>query len=188
MKRQDFKEITEEYVKFCEKLIKNNGVCTSNTNCCECPFSSYNAINGEPCCPNNYSGDTGLGVEDVKLVKSAQEFLQLFERPKYTTTNPILNEKLKNGDKEVTKLVEKTFEIFKDNVNSPNHYKLEGLDIESIDVIFAVVRSIKNGVIADCVGNILKYVMRAEKKNGLEDYKKARKYLDWCIEEKEEKK
>ncbi|MCF2611621.1 DUF3310 domain-containing protein [Fusobacterium perfoetens] len=99
-----------------------------------------------------------------------------------------LNEKIKTLEEELqqkdnsSKLRKELKE--KDNVNSPNHYKLEGLDIESIDVIFAVVRGIKNGVIADCVGNILKYVMRAEKKNGLEDYKKARKYLDWCIEEK----
>ena len=33
-----------------------------------------------------------------------------------------------------------------------------------------------------CLGNILKYLIRAEKKNKLEDYKKANKYLDWIIE------
>jgi len=31
------------------------------------------------------------------------------------------------------------------------------------------------------IGNVLKYVMRAEKKNGIEDYKKARWYLNWII-------
>lgn len=72
-----------------------------------------------------------------------------------------------------------------DKINSPAHYKLDGLNIESIDIIFAVVRKIENGVIAVCVANVLKYVIRAQKKNGLEDYKKARKYLDWIIKEYE---
>ena len=31
-------------------------------------------------------------------------------------------------------------------------------------------------------GNIIKYVSRAAHKNGLEDYKKARVYIDWLIE------
>ena len=31
-------------------------------------------------------------------------------------------------------------------------------------------------------GNVLKYMMRWKKKNGIEDLQKARKYLDWLIE------
>ena len=38
------------------------------------------------------------------------------------------------------------------------------------------------GFIAFWLGNILKYLIRAEKKNGKEDYKKAAKYLEWVIE------
>lgn len=34
-------------------------------------------------------------------------------------------------------------------------------------------------------GNTLKYILREAKKNGLEDLKKARKNLDWLIEEME---
>ncbi|EGL48396.1 hypothetical protein HMPREF9964_1383 [Streptococcus dysgalactiae subsp. equisimilis SK1249] len=34
-------------------------------------------------------------------------------------------------------------------------------------------------------GNMIKYVLRFQKKNGLEDLKKARKNLDWLIEEME---
>ena len=33
------------------------------------------------------------------------------------------------------------------------------------------------------LGNALKYQLRFQKKNGLEDLKKARKNLDWLIEE-----
>lgn len=159
MRKEDFKSITKEHIEFCKDLLSRK-----RNNCSLCPLSSYNAVNNGTCASNGYAY-TGVSCLENKLaMKSAKEFLELFE-----------------GDFIEDK---KTFEVLKDNINSPNHYKLEGLDIESIDVIFAVVRGINNGVIADCVGNILKYIMRAEKKNGLEDYKKARKYLDWCIEEK----
>lgn len=72
-----------------------------------------------------------------------------------------------------------------DKIKSPNHYKLEGLGIESIDIIKS--RLGKDGFKAFCVGNVIKYILRAEKKNGLEDYKKSRQYLDWIIEEAENK-
>lgn len=66
-----------------------------------------------------------------------------------------------------------------DNVNNPNHYKL-GCGIESIEIIKKVLGT--QGFVAFCLGNILKYLIRAEKKNGKEDYKKAAKYLEWVIE------
>ena len=66
-----------------------------------------------------------------------------------------------------------------DNVNNPNHYKL-GCGIESIKIIETVLGA--QGFVAFCLGNILKYLIRAEKKNGKEDYKKAAKYLEWIIE------
>lgn len=71
-----------------------------------------------------------------------------------------------------------------DNVNSPKHYALEGLDIEAIDVIRSVLGPDKfQGY---CRGNVIKYLLRAEHKNGLEDLKKARVYLNWEIESVEE--
>ena len=66
-----------------------------------------------------------------------------------------------------------------DNINNPNHYKL-GCGIESIEIIKKVLGL--KGFVAFCLGNILKYLIRAEKKNGKEDYKKAAKYLEWVIE------
>lgn len=68
-----------------------------------------------------------------------------------------------------------------DNIKSPKHYKLEGLNIESIDVIRATLG--REGFKAFCKGNIMKYLIRAEKKNGTEDYRKAKTYLDWYLEE-----
>lgn len=74
-----------------------------------------------------------------------------------------------------------------DNVNNPKHYELEidGEKVNTLKMVQAVIRPIENGVVASAVKDILKYVIRAEKKNGLEDYKKARFYLDEIIKELE---
>lgn len=69
----------------------------------------------------------------------------------------------------------------KDNIN-PNHYK-QG-NIECIDAIESAVIN-KKGIEAVCVGNIIKYLWRYENKNGLEDIKKAKWYLNRLIEIKE---
>jgi hypothetical protein len=70
------------------------------------------------------------------------------------------------------------------NIKSPKHYKLEGLNVESIEVIKSVLG--QEGFKAFCKGNTMKYLIRAEKKNGLEDYKKAQTYLNWYLKECEE--
>ena len=67
-----------------------------------------------------------------------------------------------------------------DMVNSPAHYKLDGLDIESKDVLKSVLGA--KGYVHWACGNAMKYIFRWEKKNGLEDLKKARKNLDFAIE------
>ena len=56
------------------------------------------------------------------------------------------------------------------------------LGIEVKDIIFEVTKDMK-GKEAVCVGNILKYVMRARKKNRIEDYKKAYEYLGYLLKE-----
>ena len=70
------------------------------------------------------------------------------------------------------------------NIKSPEHYKLEGLNVESIEVIKSVLG--QEGFKSFCKGNTMKYLIRAEKKNGLEDYKKAQTYLNWYLKECEE--
>ena len=69
------------------------------------------------------------------------------------------------------------------NVNHPEHYQSGGL--ETIDVIKAFTLS-SNAYEGFLVGNILKYICRFKKKNGVEDLKKARWYLDELIKECEE--
>lgn len=69
-----------------------------------------------------------------------------------------------------------------DAINNPKHYIIEGLEpYQSIDVVKSVLG--KTGFKFFCIGNALKYLIRAEKKNGLEDYRKAKKYIEWIIEE-----
>lgn len=65
----------------------------------------------------------------------------------------------------------------KDMVNSPSHYKLDGLNIETVDVIKAVLGPVM--FVGWCLGNALKYMLRSKKKNGLEDLKKGVKNLSW---------
>jgi Fe2+ or Zn2+ uptake regulation protein len=63
-------------------------------------------------------------------------------------------------------------------VENPPHYTAGG--IETIDAIFAAVEGLP-AKMAVCVGNIIKYVWRFSRKNGLEDLYKARWYLDKLI-------
>jgi len=66
-----------------------------------------------------------------------------------------------------------------DNVNHPSHY-ISKKGIEAIDVIEAFTEGL-NGIYATDTANVLKYIMRWPHKNGLEDLKKARWYLDHLI-------
>ena len=68
-----------------------------------------------------------------------------------------------------------------DKVNSPDHYKLRGLDIEAIDVIRGALT--EDEFRGFCKGNVLKYTIREGHKNGDEDLKKAKKYLDFLEED-----
>lgn len=64
-----------------------------------------------------------------------------------------------------------------DAVNHPNHY-CKG-NVECLDAIKAALGDKYEGFLA---GNVLKYVYRYPDKNGVEDCKKARFYLDKLIE------
>jgi hypothetical protein len=69
-----------------------------------------------------------------------------------------------------------------DNVNHPSHYT-QG----SIECIDAIEESTKGllGISAVCVANVIKYIWRYKFKNGIEDLKKARWYLDKLISHEE---
>lgn len=72
-----------------------------------------------------------------------------------------------------------------DNVNHPAHYASASNGIECIDAIEAATEDL-NGLEAVCTANVLKYIWRWKRKNGIEDLKKARWYLEKLIEKLEE--
>ena len=162
MKREDFKKITEKHIETARELINTNGMC-ENIKCYDCPFDEFNNKKGLGCGKAGYAthGASCYG-EDEKLLQSANDFLEMCRN-----TGTFIGEGT----------------IAEDKIKSPNHYKLEGLNCETIDVVKA--RLGKEGFKAFCVGNVIKYVLRAEKKNGLEDYKKSKQYLEWIIEGEE---
>jgi hypothetical protein len=66
-----------------------------------------------------------------------------------------------------------------DNVDKPAHYNAGG--IEAIDYIKQQLGH--EGFIAYCEGNVIKYGHRWRYKNGVEDLRKKRWYLERMIEE-----
>lgn len=77
------------------------------------------------------------------------------------------------------------YEEIQDNVNHPKHYKAEN-GLETIDVIEAFTENLK-GIEATDTGNVIKYICRWNHKNGLEDLKKARWYLNHLINHVEDR-
>lgn len=84
----------------------------------------------------------------------------------YTDTE--VSKNLGTGDWEI---------IEADNVNHPDHYQGK---TEVIDIIEQATQGLQ-GINAVCTGNVIKYVMRFQKKGGVEDLKKAQWYLDKLI-------
>lgn len=65
------------------------------------------------------------------------------------------------------------------NVNHPTHYNSGG-----IECIAGIKASMSRDAYCGFLkGNILKYLWRYEHKNGIEDLRKAKVYLDWLIAE-----
>lgn len=74
-------------------------------------------------------------------------------------------------------IINNTAEI--DMVNHPPHYQSE-TGMEVIDVIEAFTFDLK-GIEATDTGNVIKYICRWKGKNGLQDLKKAKWYLEHLI-------
>lgn len=161
MKREDFKEISEKHIETVRKIIELKGSC-EGIKCEDCPFSHDSSTLIINTCADLYATESSVvAATDEKLLQSANNFLEMCRE-----TGALIREGT----------------VAEDKVNSPKHYRLPGLNIESIDIIRAILGKYFKWF---CLGNIIKYILRAEKKNGLEDYKKARKYLDWLIKGEE---
>lgn len=70
-----------------------------------------------------------------------------------------------------------------DNIKSPNHYVSEN-GIEVFDVQEAFIHEL-SGMAASYWCNVVKYILRFQRKNGVEDLKKAKYYLEKLIDEEE---
>lgn len=93
----------------------------------------------------------------------------------YNKTCPVVDTidvvEFKNDDKQRV--------VKKDNVNHPTHYQTKN-GLEAIDVIKAFTEDLY-GMDAVYTGQVLRYMCRWSKKNGLEDLKKAEWYLNELI-------
>ena len=67
-----------------------------------------------------------------------------------------------------------------DMVNSPSHYMLGNHEVK--DIVSLVADKYHKGSVAHNIASALEYQMRAPEKNGLEDIKKAKKCLEFAIE------
>ena len=72
-----------------------------------------------------------------------------------------------------------------DNIISPNHYASDK-GFEVFDVQEAFIHELK-GMAASYWCNVVKYILSYKRKNGVEDLKKAKYYLEKLIEEESEK-
>lgn len=70
-----------------------------------------------------------------------------------------------------------------DNVNHPSHY-ISGA-VECIDALASATTQL-TGIEAVCTANAIKYLWRWKQKNGVEDLKKARWYINKLISISEE--
>ena len=112
----------------------------------------------------------GLSDYSIRCIRIGKTFRQLTRMVNQDPGLAVKIEALRTADNK---------EPGYDSVSEPKHYKLDGLDIESIDVIKAVLKD--EGFKAFCRGNTLKYLIRADNKGELEDLKKAMVYLNWEI-------
>ncbi|HEL1956867.1 TPA: DUF3310 domain-containing protein [Streptococcus suis] len=69
------------------------------------------------------------------------------------------------------------------NVTKPKHYQGK-YGMEALDVVKNFIWDLA-GERAYYWGNVIKYLLRFQQKNGVEDLKKARQNLDWLIETEE---
>jgi hypothetical protein len=104
------------------------------------------------------------------MVKTLGEWIELGQNSPVTTTDSRLAEKTVQNPGPRT--------AADDKVHTPSHYTVGG--IETIDYIRAKLTP--EQLKGYYLGNLLKYLSRAQHKDGLQDYKKAAVYLNWLIE------
>ena len=99
--------------------------------------------------------------------------------PNYKGKHPLSKEELAKRKAEKQRVYE-----CKDPAVNPGHYKSKN-GLEVIDCIEAFTEDL-TGIEAVCVANVLKYICRYKKKNGLQDVLKSRWYCEKLIKHLEE--
>lgn len=124
-------------------------------------------------------------TEFATKIGVTQAFLSHLENGRLNIESPTLEKKILVAIGEETgpenKVEKPKKEVpMNDNVHSPKHYMIPGCNFESIDIIRQRLGDV--GFMFFLEGNVSKYLIRAEKKNGNEDYEKAKKYLSWLVD------
>lgn len=118
------------------------------------------------------------GTEVAKVVDIIGSMVVLDKMNRYGVNSWISENKIKKVEEK--SLEDTAYELGTksiDNIN-PDHYKTGG--IETINYIKAKLTEEEyKGYLK---GNIIKYISRAEQKNGVEDYKKAQWYTNRLVE------
>lgn len=125
----------------------------------------------------NYCDDKTFNCTECPLSKKYDK-----ETNEYTDTYACVFDEM--SDDMLNKCYNWYKELNSNMVDHPSHYNQGG--IECIDALKAATVS-KKGIEAVCTANVIKYLWRYEEKNGIEDVKKARWYIDRLIKELEEK-
>lgn len=111
-------------------------------------------------------------VDEEEILKECKEFEKQLKKKAEKI-------KLKKEAKEYMVEYEKQMSKEKnDKVNHPSHYQTAG----GIEVIDYIASLLGDNVKYYYLGNVIKYVSRFDKKNGIEDLEKARFYLNKIIE------
>ena len=149
-------EIVRTLVKFCDE-------------CNGCDVCLLEKFSGGVICDFDEWSDDKLAIAYDHVYKNSKARLN----GDHLETSPFC-ELLKEADKALSK---------PDMVNHPQHYTQGG--IECIDALKAATVG-KHGIEAVCVANVIKYLWRFEEKNGIEDVRKAKWYIERLLKELEE--
>lgn len=147
----------DKILEMCKKVDDGEkpGDICTKIGCAECPF-----------------GDEKIdcSINSTETCEIAQNYIKEHEK----TVNTI--EKIEE------KITLKELQEMKNNVEHPQHYT--NGKYECINVIEDVTKDLV-GLEAVCTANVIKYMWRWKLKNGVEDLKKARWYLNKLIDNTE---
>ena len=133
-----------------------------------------------------YRDENNLSQKEfAEKIGVTQGFLSYVENGRLNIESPTLEKKIliaigeeTESENKVKNPMEET--TINDNVHSPKHYTIPGCNFESRHLADAIVEGMPNPLCTR-IWNVVKYLVRAEKKNGKEDYEKAVEYLTWTL-------